>query len=285
MLPISVPDLSQRTLAHVMKVLEGLVPEDADTAFLRREFWQIKLFEWGFPPWLIDYAEETNYDWIRVIRDLYGGRVTQKLRGMTGTTVDYLPRILQESMLIKLTAMAMTEEPDDPGESAGDRERLRLSLLLDGFEMSQGKMVSVEGPVNIAKEKSRLLADVEASAFARKQLIAKHLNDAEDLFSEGKMHPAMAEARSALQAGIEDTLSLVEHKVGRKSGGGLRNQIEFLARENFLSADEQQAFLAAWGFLSAGAHPGLPPDEVGRIGLIFGLEFTQVLLVKAKALS
>jgi hypothetical protein len=64
----------------------------------------------------------------------------------------------------------------------------------------------------------------------------------------------------------------------------VKNQIEFLAKENLVSDDEKAAFLAAWGFLSAGAHPGLPPDEIGRIGLIFGLEFTQVLLVKAKAL-
>lgn len=264
-----------------MKVLEGLLPEDADTAFLRRQFWAAKLFEWGFPPWLIDYASEANFDWIRIIRDLYGGCVTHKVETSTATTINYVPQFLQESMLKRLTAMAMTEDSD---ESAGDRERLRLSLLLDGFEVSQGKMTSVEGPVNIAEEKSRILTNLRASAFARKELIATHLKDAEDHFSDNKMHSAMGAARSALQASIEDTVSLVERKVPRKAGGGLKNQIEFLAKETFISADEQQAFQAAWGFLSAGAHPGLPPDEVGRIGLVLALEFVQVLLVKAKAL-
>lgn len=258
-----------------MKVLESLVPEDADTQFFRREFWQQKLFEWGFPPWLIDHVAGKNYDWVRIIRDLHGGHVTEWHKSY----LYHVPRSDQVAMLIKLTAMAMEES-----EESVDQERLRLSLLLDGFEVSRGKLVSVEGPVSIAKEKSRLLTNLEASAFVRKAVIAKHLQDAEDLFSDGKMHPATAEARSALQAGIEDTVSLVERKVPRKSGGGVKNQIEFLANQNFISADEQQAFLAAWGFLSAGAHPGLPPDEVGRIGLIFGLEFTQVLLVKAKTL-
>jgi hypothetical protein len=280
MLPIVVPDLSQRTLAHAMKVLESLVPQDAQTQFFRGKFWQQKLFGWDFPPWLIDYAEKKHYDWVDIIRDLHGGGVTQWLAG----TLDYVPRVLQESMLIKLTAMAMSEEAEDPEDSAGDQERLRLSLLLDGFEVSQAKVVSVEGPISITKEKSRLLTNLEASALPRKELIAAHLKDAEDLFSDSKMHSAMAEARSALQAAVEDTVSLVERKLSNRSGGGFRNQIEFLAKESFVSADEQQAFLAAWGFLSAGAHPGLPPDEVGRIGLIFGLEFAQVLLVKAKTL-
>ena len=34
------PDLSQRTLAHVMTVPENLIPEDADTYPLRQKFWQ-----------------------------------------------------------------------------------------------------------------------------------------------------------------------------------------------------------------------------------------------------
>ena len=52
------PDLSQRTLAYVMNVLESLTPEDADTFPLRQRFWQQMLFKWGFPVWLIEYAIE-----------------------------------------------------------------------------------------------------------------------------------------------------------------------------------------------------------------------------------
>ncbi|HWW16890.1 MAG TPA: hypothetical protein VN310_19675 [Candidatus Dormibacteraeota bacterium] len=180
-------------------------------------------------------------------------------------------------MLKRLTSLAASESED-----LVEKEQLRLSLLLDGFEVSRDEIVSIEGPISVTKEKSRLLTNLGASLFARKKVIAKHLEDAEDLFSEGKMHPAMSEARSAFQAGVEDTVALVESKVRRKAGGGLKNQVQFLAKEKFVSADEEQAFLAAWGFLSAGAHPGLPPDELGRIGLVLGLEFIQILLVKAK---
>jgi hypothetical protein len=258
-----------------MKALREIAAEDVDTDYLRHQFWQQMLFKWGFPPWLIDHAAEKRYDWTRIIRDLHSGKVAQWIKGM----LQYVPQVLQESILIKLTAMAMEES-----DQSVDTEALRLSLLLDGFEMSQGKMLRAEGPVSVTKERSRLITDLEASSFARKRFISKHLEDAEDLFTEGKMHPAMAEARSAFQAGIEDTVSCVQLTVPRRSGGGLKNQIEFLSRESFFSSDEEQAFLAAWGFLCAGAHPGLPPDEVGRIGLILALEFTQVLLIKARTL-
>jgi hypothetical protein len=67
---------------------------------------------------------------------------------------------------------------------------------------------------------------------------------------------------------------LKEGKVGRKSGGGFKNQIEFLEQENILSADDVQAFLAAWGFLCSGNHPGLSSEEQGRIGTILCLEFS-----------
>ncbi len=232
------PDLSQRTLAQVMKVLESLTPEDADTYPLRQQFWQQMLFKWDFPAWLIDHATGTSHNWIRIIRDLFAGQVD-------------VPQILQESMLRRLAAMAITESEDTE-----EARQLRRSLQLDGFDVSDGKTVPIEGPISVTEEKSRLLANLAASSLPRKDIIAKHLKDAENLFSEGKMHPAMGQARSAFEAGVEDTVSLVEINTKRKAGSGLKNQLQFLSNEGFISADEEQAFLSAWGFLSAGAHPG-----------------------------
>jgi len=191
----------------------------------------------------------------------------------------HIPQVLQESMLKRLAAMAITESEDTE-----EARQMRRSLQLDGFDVSDGKTVPIEGPISVTEEKSRLLTYLAASSLPRKDIIAKHLKDAENLFSEGKMHPAMGQARSAFEAVVEDTVSLMEIKTKRKAGSGLKNQVQFLSNEGFISADEEQAFLSAWGFLSAGAHPGLPPDEAGRIGLILGLEFIQVLLVKAKNL-
>jgi len=221
-----------------MKVLESLTPEDADTYPLRQQFWQQMLFKWDFPAWLIDHATGTSHNWIRIIRDLFAGQVD-------------VPQILQESMLRRLAAMAITESEDTE-----EARQLRRSLQLDGFDVSDGKTVPIEGPISVTEEKSRLLANLAASSLPRKDIIAKHLKDAENLFSEGKMHPAMGQARSAFEAGVEDTVSLVEINTKRKAGSGLKNQLQFLSNEGFISADEEQAFLSAWGFLSAGAHPG-----------------------------
>jgi hypothetical protein len=270
------PDLSHRTLAHVMKVLGSLVPEKADTYPRRRELWQQMLFKWGFDEWLIDNASKSSYDWTTLIRELFAGKAKARIRRGLPFIV---PLPIQKSILKKLAAMAITESEDTE-----DARELRRNLELDGFDVVHGDIVPIEGPISVTEEKTRLLANLTDSSFARKDLIAKHLKDAEDLFSAGRMHPALGEARSALQAGVEDTVSLVETKTKRKSGGGFKNQIDFLAKENFISTDEQQAFLAAWGFLSAGGHPGLPPDEAGRVGFVLGVEFTQVLLIKAKNL-
>lgn len=248
------PELSQKTLAHVMQVLDSLLPEDADAFPLLRKYWETILFEWGFPDWFIKYAGGSSYNWTKVIRDLYTGSAS-------AIAAHHAPGVLQESMLIRLTAMAMTASKQTPA-----KEQLRRSLQLDGFEVNDGKVQSIQGPVSITEEQNIVLTNLAGSSFAQRDIIKKHLQDAEDHFSAGKMHSVIGESRSAFQAAVEDAVSQVEGKVGRKSGGGLKNQIEFLTRQGFISSDEESAFLAAWGFLCAGAHPGLPADEAGRIG-------------------
>jgi hypothetical protein len=228
----------------------------------------------GFPDWLIDEGLHRSFNWTTIIRNVYKGRFMKR----TGSFFE-IPPIIQDSMLKRLTAMAVHESEDTE-----EARQLRRSLQLDGFDVSAGNLVPIEGPISITEERSRLLTNLAASSLPRKDVIAKHLKDAEDLFAEGKMHPAMGQARSAFEAGVEDTVSLVEIKTNRKAGTGLKNQIQFLTKEGFIAADEEPAFLSAWGFLSAGAHPGLPPDEAGRVGLILCLEFTQVLIIKAENL-
>jgi hypothetical protein len=125
----TMPDLSQRTLAYVMQVLESLTPEDADTFPLRQRFWQQMLFKWGFPKWLIEYSIGTSHNWTATIQDLYGGRVTE------------IPQILVDQTLKRLAAMAITEAEDSEATS-----ELRRSLQLDGFDVSAGKTVPIEGP-------------------------------------------------------------------------------------------------------------------------------------------
>lgn len=59
------------------------------------------------------------------------------------------------------------------------------------------------------------------------------------------------------------------------------NRLDYLQTVGFFTTDERAAFGAAWGFLSAGSHPGIPSRDEARIGLILSLEFAQVLLLKS----
>lgn len=268
------PALSQRTLARVIVALDEMLPDSADTFPLMRNFWRTTLFGSGFPNWLIQFVLKRSWNWSVIIPELFAGRVE---------TADYdnvvVPELLCHQMLRNLTVLAFSES-----KTRTTQEGLRLSLQLDGFDISGENFRPIDGPVSVEEEKSRLLHYLKASKLGRYDVISKHIRDAEDLFNEGKHHAAIGEARSALQAVMEEVVSLVESNEGKKSGGGTRNQIEFLEEKSILSTDEQAAFLAAWGFLSSGNHPGLSSEEEGRIGIILCLEFIQILLVKCKNL-
>ena len=249
-----------------------MLPPEAISFPQMRDFWRTKLFERGFPDWLRDFVLDKKMNWSVIITELFAGRVV-------GRSGHYVGEFLCQEMLPRLTVMAFEESKD-----RSTREAILRSLQLDGYDVSNAQLRPIDGPVSIEEEKSRLLAFLKASKLGRKDVIAKHLKDAEDLFGQGTYHPAIGEARSALQAIVEETVTLVEGKSGRKSGGGFTNEIDFLERENFLSADDVKAFLAAWGFLCSGNHPGLSSEEQGRIGTILCLEFSQILLIKGKAL-
>jgi hypothetical protein len=108
---------------------------------------------------------------------------------------------------------------------------------------------------------------LKSSKLGRQDVISKHIADAEDLFNQGKHHPAIGEARCAMQAVIDETVIVL-----------------FLEEHGFLTPEEQSAYLSAWGFLSSGNHPGLSSEDEGRIGTIICLEFIQILLLKGQSL-
>lgn len=266
------PEISQRTLEKVILALGEMLPGSADTFPLMADFWRTKLFGAGFPDWLVQYVLRRGRNWSLIIPELYAGRVE------TANHVP-VPKLLCHQMLRNLTVLAFSES-----KNPSTKEAIRLSLQLDGFEMENTNLRPIDGPVSVEEEKSRLLAYLNASKLGRHDVISKHIRDAEDLFNQGKHHAAIGEARSALQAVIDEAVILVESKTGKRSGAGTKNRIEFLEKESILSTDEQAAFLAAWGFLSSGNHPGLSSEEEGRIGTILCLEFIQILLVKCKSL-
>lgn len=265
------PELSTRTLEKVISVLDALVPSDDYGFGELGNFWRTKLFGAGFPPWFVELVQNCHTDWSIVIPSLYNGEAA--------TRHERVGPQLSDQMLRKLTVFAFQESDE------GTRENLRLSLQLDGFEVSQENLTPIDGPISVEQEKSRLLSQLMTSKLRRKDVIKQHITEAEMQFSQGANHPAIGEARSALQAVIEETVALTEAKVGANSGSGVVNQIDFLQKHQILSPDEQSAFKSAWNFLCSGNHPGMSTEEGGRIGVILCLEFIQILLIKCRNLN
>lgn len=265
----TMPEISQRTAGKLIEALKAFVPDGLYTHPEIRDFWRGKLFEWGFPPWFREYALKNAMNWTAIIPDLFVGKIVTENQGEIG------------EFLCNQTLRHLVVTVLEKSEDARTKDTILRSLQLDGFNVPEGKLQPIDGPVSAEKEKSRLLVYLESSKFGRKVVISKHIRDAEDLFAQGKHHPSIGEARSALQAVIEETVTLLEQKLGKRSGGGMKNQIEFLAPD-VLSEDECKAVLAAWGFLCSGNHPGMSDEDAGRIGMILCLEFIQILLIKGK---
>lgn len=56
------------------------------------------------------------------------------------------------------------------------------------------------------------------------------------------------------------------------------NELDYLETNGVWTHDQRMMFGAAWGFFSAGAHPGLTPRERARIGVLLSIEFSSVLI-------
>ena len=180
-----------------------------------------------------------------------------------------------EEMNRRLAALAATTP---------DGEAVRRSLELEGFGVNEKTLtlVPLESMVSEREEEGRLVQMIRQSGIGNSAVILKHLGDARDLFVQSKDHPSIGESRNLVQA-IIDSIGADTHAHGGHSRGypgGTKGRLQYLEDVGFFTSDDKAAFESAWGFLSAGTHPGIPPHELARIGLILGLEFSQLLLLK-----
>jgi hypothetical protein len=192
------PELSQRTLGKIIPMLNCLVPSHVPEI---RDFWRTSLFEHGFPPWLIDFVLSKSNNWTVIVPELYQGRVMVG-GGLIGESICH-------QMLRNLTVLAY---------GCQDRRLksdLRLSLQLDGFEIV-GELQGI-GITSVEQEKSHLVSLLKSSKLGRQDVITKHLSDAEELFNQGKHHPAIGETRCVMQAVIDETVELAGSQLIRPS--------------------------------------------------------------------
>ena len=275
--------VSQRTLVSVKRALREYgtsvheLEEPPDLGEL--------LYENDFPDWFVTHSRsQYSFDWMQVLPAL---RNTQfffphTYFGGPGANITGKPYLgkdeaaaMGESLVQRLAALASKL----PG--GGD---VAPSFELDGFQVDQKnlQLVPLDSVTSEREEEERVVSLVNQSSLGNSAVILKHLQDARDLFLQQKDHPSIGEARNFVQAlldGIGDeTNSHGGHSIGFP--GGTANRLNYLEQVGFFTTDEKTAVGAAWGFLSAGNHPGIPSRDEARIALILSLEFGLMLLLK-----
>jgi hypothetical protein len=276
-------EISQRTLVAVMRALRehGTSAHELEEPPDPYEL----LFENDFPDWFVIHARsEYGFDWREILPAV---RNTQFFfphnpfgpPGANITDEPYLDgakaTVIGERLLQRLAALAVT---------LPEGEQVARSLELDGFQVDKKnlRLLALASITNEREEEERVVSLVNRSALPDSVVILKHLRDARDHFVQQKDHSSIGEARAFVQAlldGISDeTNARGGHSIGYP--GGMANRLIYLEQVGFLTSDEKAAFGAAWGFLSAGNHPGIPSRDEARIALILSLEFAVILLLK-----
>jgi hypothetical protein len=275
--------LSQRTLVAVMRSLRDYVTA-ADELEEPPDFVEL-FYENGFPPWFAIHARsQYGYDWREILPAIRSTHFffPHTYFGAPGANITDKPYLdereaadIGEWLLQRLAALTATLPGGEP---------VLRSLELDGLQVDKKnlRLVALDSVTSEREEEERVVSLVNQSGLACSAVILKHLEDARDHFLRQKDHSSIGEARNFVQAlldGIGDeTHGHGGHSIGYP--GGTANRLAYLEQVGFFTNDERTAVAAAWGFLSAGNHPGIPSRDEARIALILTLEFGVMLLLK-----
>jgi hypothetical protein len=278
--------VSQKSIVALKHVLEVFIAIRLNIAEV--------LYENNFPDWFIMQANNRHaWNWMSVLMDLRRGTFFFDRDGI-GRTRCIVPldvglhseadaALLGEFYIQKLAAFAIALAPSSR-ESLLLSESLLRSLQLDGFDVDKVnlELVPLEGAVSAQEEEGRLTSLVNRSGVPQSRVVLKHIEDAQSLYADGKDHASLNESRNLIQALIDGISSETNTHGGHstKLPGGTGPRIEYLTKVGFFVPDEEAAFKSGWSSLSAGSHPGVPEREQARIGLVLGLEFGQLLLLK-----
>jgi hypothetical protein len=274
--------VSQRTLVAIMRALRGYGSSTHELE-VRPDIGEF-LYEHDFPDWFVTHSRsQYGFDWgdiIPAVRNTqfffphtyFGGPGAN----ITGEYLDQQSaKAVDESLLQRLGALAAT---------LPDSEVVARSLELDGFQVNKMelRLVPFDSVTSEQEEEERVASLVNQSGLTNSAVILQHIRDACELFVQQRDHASIGEGRNFIQ-GLIDGISAETHAHGGHSIGypsGMANRLKYLEDVGFFTADEKTACGSAWGFLSAGSHPGIPSRDEARIALILSLEFGVMLLLK-----
>jgi len=274
--------LSQQTLVRMMEVLG-----QADSRFrgdAHYTYWSRLLYEYDFPEWFIEIAAPSHYfSWDETVRELrkrsffYGSR--GPILSASTLPIGKIP-IIAEYFLGRLAAIAVCRIAP---EFSLNSDSLVRSIENDGFMVNQrtANLDPTEGEVSLKEEESGLALIIEQSGLSRKAEAQTHLRDAGEQYLDGtKDHASLNESRSHFQSLLDQICEEVDRSGQSPIGlpSNLKGRFDYLETNGVWTNDQRMMFGAGWGFLSAGGHPGLPPREQARIGLLLSIEFSIVLI-------
>jgi diguanylate cyclase (GGDEF)-like protein len=136
------PDFSSKSLGLVRDLLKNMQPEEAYSQFETNEFWRDKLFDADFPQEFVDVARKYGFNWSLIIPYLRSG----KFEGQNSYTSTVLPALASREILGRLATFAI-----DANEGSSGAEKLRSSLVADGFPLNPEPAADTTVPVELAQ--------------------------------------------------------------------------------------------------------------------------------------
>jgi len=149
------PELSQPTLGLLRRILEGMEEEqELLTPYEKKKFWKDALFDFGFPPKVIDIAATYDFRWGDIIRDLFSRKFGEQNLAFAYS----LPGYASEETLRRLLALAL-----EHNKGTHFADKLREALASDGFDFKPSTAVDSFVPAELASipGKSALVSDIQ----------------------------------------------------------------------------------------------------------------------------
>jgi diguanylate cyclase (GGDEF)-like protein len=162
------PKPSQPTLGLLRKNLEQMESGDIISPKDRKTFWKNELFDFAFPPAVIDAAITYQFRWGDIIPDLFLG----KFGGQNEHFSNALPPYVSEQTLNSLLGLALHR---NRGTAAASE--LRESLRRDGFDLKSpiDSAASTEVDAFIPSELAQIPGKTQLLSDLTKKLVAHEL--------------------------------------------------------------------------------------------------------------
>ncbi|HVZ85276.1 MAG TPA: hypothetical protein VG893_16485 [Terracidiphilus sp.] len=242
------------------------------------------LFEMGFEGEFLDSCQQ-DYHWnfASLFPALFEGSfyTDKKAWSIPGAEAQGRQMLLRFATAL---CRIMAENPNLCSEQAQEFQR---SIGEDGWHFVGYRLVATsQDIISEAQELTAVESLICDSVHDNHPTLVHHFTDGRALYDTGSYHACVGEWRAFLEELLRGIWRVTRsHRPefgGFASKPNMKDIFDFLQRSGFFSEDEKLAFLGAWGFLSAGAHPGIGDQDHAHLSMILALTFGHASLLKLR---